>query len=54
MTKVPDYCMDEVSDHTLALLLALARKIPFANAQVHAGAWSKFTDLNPLAKPPSP
>jgi D-3-phosphoglycerate dehydrogenase / 2-oxoglutarate reductase len=39
VTKVPDYCIDEVSDHTLALLLALARKIPFANAQVHAGRW---------------
>jgi D-3-phosphoglycerate dehydrogenase len=39
VTRVPDYCIDEVSDHTLALLLALARKIPFANAQVHAGRW---------------
>jgi len=39
VTRVPDYCIDEVSDHTLALLLALARKIPFANAQVHAGGW---------------
>jgi D-3-phosphoglycerate dehydrogenase len=39
VTKVPDYCIDEVSDHTMALLLALARKIPFANAQVHAGRW---------------
>jgi D-3-phosphoglycerate dehydrogenase len=39
VTKVPDYCLDEVSDHTLALLLATVRKIPFANAQVHAGRW---------------
>src|SRR5436309_2564231 len=39
VTKVPDYCIDEVSDHAMALLLALARKIPFANAQVHAGRW---------------
>ena len=39
VTKVPDYCIDEVSDHTMALLLALARKVPFANAQVHAGRW---------------
>ena len=39
VTKVPDYCIDEVSDHTMALLLALARKIPLANAQVHAGLW---------------
>lgn len=40
VTRVPDYCTDEVSDHTLALLLALARKIPFANARVHAGEWA--------------
>lgn len=39
VTKVPDYCIDEVSDHAMALLLALARKIPFANARVHAGKW---------------
>jgi D-3-phosphoglycerate dehydrogenase len=40
VTKVPDYCIDEVSDHTLALLLALARKIPASNAQVHGGKWA--------------
>ena len=39
VTRVPDYCVDEVSDHTLALLLALARKIPFANSLVSAGCW---------------
>jgi len=39
VTRVPDYCTDEVSDHTLALLLALVRKIPFANSSVHAGRW---------------
>jgi D-3-phosphoglycerate dehydrogenase len=39
VTRIPDYCLDEVSDHTLALLLALARKIPFANSMVHNGRW---------------
>jgi D-3-phosphoglycerate dehydrogenase / 2-oxoglutarate reductase len=39
VTKVPDYCVDEVSDHTMALLLALVRKIPFANTLVHGGRW---------------
>ena len=39
VTKVPDYCVDEVSDHTMALLLALVRKIPFANTLVHRGGW---------------
>lgn len=39
VTRVPDYCMDEVSDHAMALLLALVRKIPFANQRVQAGKW---------------
>ena len=39
VTNVPDYCIDEVSDHALALLLALARRIVGANGAVKAGAW---------------
>ena len=39
VTYVPDYCMQEVSDHAMALLLALARKIPHSNALVQAGRW---------------
>jgi D-3-phosphoglycerate dehydrogenase len=39
VTRVPDYCIEEVSDHTMTLLLALARKIPLANACSHAGHW---------------
>jgi D-3-phosphoglycerate dehydrogenase len=39
VTYVPDYCMHEVSDHAMALLVALARKIPLSNALVQAGRW---------------
>lgn len=39
VTRVPDYCLDEVSDHAMALLLSLARKIPFVNARTQSGAW---------------
>jgi len=39
VTKVPDYCIDEVSDHAVALLLSLIRKIPFSSARAHAGKW---------------
>jgi D-3-phosphoglycerate dehydrogenase len=39
VTKVPDYCIDEVSDHAVALLLSLIRKIPFASARAHSGKW---------------
>src|SRR6185295_8174996 len=36
---VPDYCLREVSDHAMALLLALARKVPFSNRLVQSGRW---------------
>jgi D-3-phosphoglycerate dehydrogenase / 2-oxoglutarate reductase len=39
VTNVPDYCVDEVADHVLALLLAAARKIVLANSVVRAGGW---------------
>jgi D-3-phosphoglycerate dehydrogenase len=39
VTYVPDYCMQEVSDHAMALLLGLARKVPLSNALVQAGHW---------------
>jgi D-3-phosphoglycerate dehydrogenase len=39
VTYVPDYCIAEVSDHAVAMLLALARKIPFANKLVQSGRW---------------
>jgi D-3-phosphoglycerate dehydrogenase len=39
VTYVPDYCMHEVSDHAMALLLALARKIALSNNLVQAGRW---------------
>jgi D-3-phosphoglycerate dehydrogenase len=39
VTYVPDYCMQEVSDHAMALLLALARKVALSNKLVQAGRW---------------
>ncbi len=39
VTYVPDYCIHEVSDHAMALLLALTRKVPFSNQLVQAGRW---------------
>jgi D-3-phosphoglycerate dehydrogenase / 2-oxoglutarate reductase len=39
VTYVPDYCMQEVSDHAMALLLALARKVPLSNKLVQSGRW---------------
>ena len=37
VTRVPDYCVDEVSDHVAALVLAWARCIVAADRDVHAG-----------------
>jgi D-3-phosphoglycerate dehydrogenase len=42
VTNVPEYCREEVSDHVLALMLALLRKIPLANADVQDGSWAQL------------
>jgi len=39
VTYAPVYCLDEVSDHAMALLLTLARKTAMANTMVHGGRW---------------
>ena len=39
VTYVPDYCMREVSDHAMALLLALVRKVTLSNKLVQSGRW---------------
>ncbi len=39
VTYVPDYCIEEVADHTMALLLTLARSVVNLNAEVRSGGW---------------
>jgi D-3-phosphoglycerate dehydrogenase len=39
VTNNPTYCIEEVAEHTLALLLACARKVPFYERLVRAGRW---------------
>src|SRR4029077_16990162 len=46
---VPDYCLREVSDHAMALLLALARKVTLANTLVQSGRW-EVPPLVPLRR----
>src|SRR6201982_1386973 len=46
---VPDYCLREVSDHAMALLLALARKVALANKLVQSGRW-EVPPLVPLRR----
>lgn len=39
VTNVPSYCIEEVSDHALALLLSLARKVPAYDRAIKAGRY---------------
>lgn len=39
VTNVPSYCVDEVSDHAMSLILACARKIVALNEAVKDGIW---------------
>jgi D-3-phosphoglycerate dehydrogenase len=43
VTNVPDYCRAEVSDHALALMLSLLRKLPLAHADVQRGVWKQLS-----------
>lgn len=40
VTNNPTYCIEEVAEHTMALLLDSARKIAFYDRQVRAGTWA--------------
>lgn len=46
--NIPDYCIDEVADHTLAFLLALTRQVVTHTNKVHAGTWGLATPLSGL------
>ncbi len=39
VTNVPDYCVDEVAEHALALLMGCARRIALLDRSVHEGEW---------------
>jgi len=39
VSNVPDYCIDEVSDHAMALLLACERRIVEFGGQTRGGGW---------------
>lgn len=40
VTNVPSYCVDEVSDHTMALILCCARKIDLLSRKVKNRKWN--------------
>ena len=40
VTNIPTYCIEEVAEHTMALLLACARKVAFYDRMVRGGRWA--------------
>jgi D-3-phosphoglycerate dehydrogenase len=49
VTNVPDYCVEEVADHSLALLLALLRGVVELDRLVRDGHW-EWTAAGPLRR----
>ena len=40
VTRVPDYCIEEVCDQTIALLFGCVRKVAFKDRKVREGMWN--------------
>lgn len=49
VTNVPDYCVEEVAAHAVALILALVRRLPQGDEIVRGGGWG-IGDLGPLRR----
>jgi D-3-phosphoglycerate dehydrogenase / 2-oxoglutarate reductase len=43
VTNVPAFCVDEVAEHALGLMLACARKIPAYDRSVKSGKWDNLS-----------
>ena len=46
--NVPTYCLDEVADHTLAMILAAARRLVQIGSESAAGRWRMPPDAMPV------
>lgn len=49
VTNVPDYAIEEVSEHAIALMVSLARKIPLLNSKVKQKLWD-YNLVKPIYK----
>lgn len=47
VSNIPDYCVEEVSDHTVALMLAVTRRLPVYQHKVREGKWDPL-DTEPI------
>ncbi len=50
VTNVPDYCVDETSDHAMAMLLALNRRLVQHDHAVKEGGWAKVKLNQPMRR----
>lgn len=46
--NVPDYCIDEVADHTLAFILSITRQVVPNTLHIRAGKWGLATPLDQM------
>lgn len=52
VANVPDYCVNEVADHTLLLLLATSRRMDVATTMWREGqGWYRYDELPPVHRP---
>ncbi|MDR0447109.1 MAG: C-terminal binding protein [Treponema sp.] len=49
VTNVPDYCIEEVAEHTLGLLLSCIRAIPEKDRAVRSGLWNINRPINRMS-----
>ena len=49
VTNVPDYCVEEVATHALAMILSLLRKLPEADRRTREGQWG-VGELGPMGR----
>jgi len=49
VTNVPDYCVEEVAAHSVAMILALVRRLPEGHRALLRGAWG-VDDLRPIQR----
>ncbi len=50
VTNVPDYCIDEVAEHTFGMVLALNRRLVPHDAAVKGGGWSSVALDQPMKR----
>jgi len=50
VTYVPAYGAEDVAEHTIALILACARRIAASDRAVQSGAWPTFAELGPMRR----